>query len=312
MNPTTINPNNLLQQGIEAYQRGERETARALLGHSLQLAPQNEAGWLWLAAVVPDLRDVEICLQNALGLNPRNAETASRLAHVQATLAQIPGYSYAPPVPTPPSNYRPGRGLLDFGATQTTQPNPQPAPRPQPQPTYAAPTPKPPPASYQPAPPAQVQYQTTQPPVYGPPRTARAIRPVQAGPPLLARGIYFALIGWWVTFLWVTIAWLFNVTVVGLPVGLIMLNLVPQVLTLEPTRSEFITTYRQTGRLSVQQLPLAQPPLLVRAIYFVLIGWWASLLVTYLAAFLCATLIGLPLGIWLFHRLPLVTTLKQL
>jgi uncharacterized membrane protein YccF (DUF307 family) len=49
----------------------------------------------------------------------------------------------------------------------------------------------------------------------------------------------------------------------------------------------------------------------VRAIYFVLFGWWFSLLWAALAWALCATIIGLPLGVMMLHALPTVTTLHQ-
>ena len=46
-------------------------------------------------------------------------------------------------------------------------------------------------------------------------------------------------------------------------------------------------------------------------LYFVLIGWWFSLLWSLLAWLLCVTIIGLPLGVWMFNRLPSVTTLMN-
>ena len=52
------------------------------------------------------------------------------------------------------------------------------------------------------------------------------------------------------------------------------------------------------------------PGLLVRAVWFVFIGWWLSAIATVLAYALCITIIGLPFGFALFNRLPAVLTLR--
>ena len=65
-------------------------------------------------------------------------------------------------------------------------------------------------------------------------------------------------------------AWVLCVTIIGLPVGLFMLNRMPQVVTLKPTRTNLLVT--PSGE--VVQLNVPQVPFLLRAIYFVLIGWW--------------------------------------
>ena len=48
----------------------------------------------------------------------------------------------------------------------------------------------------------------------------------------------------------------------------------------------------------------------IRAIYFVLVGWWLTA-VTLCFAYICLlTIVGIPIGFWLFDRVPLVLTLK--
>jgi uncharacterized membrane protein YccF (DUF307 family) len=54
-----------------------------------------------------------------------------------------------------------------------------------------------------------------------------------------------------------------------------------------------------------------QHPFALRALYFALIGWWFSLVWSVLAWALCVSIIGLPLGVWMFNRLPEVTTLMR-
>jgi uncharacterized membrane protein YccF (DUF307 family) len=117
---------------------------------------------------------------------------------------------------------------------------------------------------------------------------------------IVVRAIYFLLVGWWLTLLAINVAWLLNVTVILLPVGVKIINRVPYLLTLKR---------RDTG---LDADGVAQTSLLVRAVYFVFVGWWASLIWANVAWFLCVTIIGLPFGIWMFHRLPYVTSLYKL
>ena len=52
------------------------------------------------------------------------------------------------------------------------------------------------------------------------------------------------------------------------------------------------------------------PPFLVRALWFVFIGWWLTGLVNVLAYLIALTIIGLPLAFMIFNRLPTVLTLR--
>lgn len=139
-------------------------------------------------------------------------------------------------------------------------------------------------------------------------RTEAVVR--EPGVPLLLRIIYFFLFGWWATGVWINVAWFLNVIIVGLPLGLWMLNRVPQVLTLRPTR-QVVVAYERGERVEVRTSGLPQRSFLLRALYFVLVGWWLSLLWANGAWAISATVIGLPLGIWMFNRLPALTTLMR-
>ena len=133
----------------------------------------------------------------------------------------------------------------------------------------------------------------------------------QPGIPFVVRVLWFFLVGWHVTLWWVLIAWFLNVTILGLPLGLWMLDRVPLVLTLRLQRS-YTVTRLSDGRIVeswYQNVP--QPPWLVRAIYFVLIGWWFSLIWSLLAWLFCLTIILLPVGVLMLNRLPAVTTLMR-
>lgn len=117
---------------------------------------------------------------------------------------------------------------------------------------------------------------------------------------LLVRALWFLVVGWWVTPIVISIAWLCNVTIILLPVGLKLITLVPTVLTLREPRS-----------VTNPEAAPEQPPLLIRAVYFVFIGWWFSLLWSGVASLLSVSILGLPIAIWMLNRLPFVTSLYR-
>jgi uncharacterized membrane protein YccF (DUF307 family) len=117
---------------------------------------------------------------------------------------------------------------------------------------------------------------------------------------LVVRAVWFVFVGWWATIAVVEIAWALNVTVVGLPIGIWLINRVPTVQSLAEPRS-----------LDEGEDPPRQPSIVVRATYFVVVGWWLSFLWANAAAVLSASIVGLPLGFWMFNRLPYVTSLYR-
>jgi uncharacterized membrane protein YccF (DUF307 family) len=129
--------------------------------------------------------------------------------------------------------------------------------------------------------------------------------------PFILRVLWFFLIGWHVTLWWIGIAWLLNLTIIGMPLGLWMLNRVPLVLTLRTQRTYAVTETRDGRVVEWHTQGVPQPPFLLRAIYFVLVGWWFSLIWALLGWLLCVIIIGLPLGVLMLNRLPAVTTLMR-
>ncbi|MCU4742215.1 YccF domain-containing protein [Halobacteria archaeon AArc-m2/3/4] len=117
---------------------------------------------------------------------------------------------------------------------------------------------------------------------------------------LFVRAIWFVFVGWWLTPIVINLAWVLNVTVILLPIGIKLINLVPTVLTLKEPRS-VVDPVASRG----------QPSLVIRAVYFVFVGWWLSFLWANVAALLAITVIGLPVAIWLINRLPYVTSLYR-
>jgi uncharacterized membrane protein YccF (DUF307 family) len=128
-----------------------------------------------------------------------------------------------------------------------------------------------------------------------------------SGPGLLIRALYFILFGLWFSGIWAAVAWVLCVTIIGLPFGLWMLNRLPQVSTLQPSRSDLVIT--NNGR--VVEVGRPQQPFLLRALYFLLVGWWFSAIWIIVAWALCASIIGLVIGFWMLNRTAAVVSLAQ-
>ena len=127
------------------------------------------------------------------------------------------------------------------------------------------------------------------------------------GANLLIRAIYFVLIGWWLSGIWAAIAWLLSVTIIGLPLGLFMLNRLPQVVTLKPNSRNLMVT--PSGQVVHVDVP--QRPFLLRALYFVLFGWWFSAIWLAIAWALHVSIVGMVVGFWMFNRTAAIVSLRR-
>jgi uncharacterized membrane protein YccF (DUF307 family) len=153
---------------------------------------------------------------------------------------------------------------------------------------------------------------TATPPPTTTPAPAQSGATQHDGPELLVRVLYFLFIGWWLSLIWLVVAWILNVTIIGLPIGVLMLNKMPQVVTLKPTPARSrINVSTQGNSMVVTRSDIVQEPFLLRAIYFVLVGWWLSLLWSGIAWSLCVSLIGMPIAFLMFDQVPAVTTLER-
>ncbi len=123
-------------------------------------------------------------------------------------------------------------------------------------------------------------------------------------PGCLVQLLWFIFVGSWLGPAWVLIAWVLMVTVIGAPIGVAMINNIPQIIALR-------------GRRVLQVLPsgqITEAPqvnIVVRALYFVLVGWWLSALWMGLAYLLCITIVFMPLGFWMFDLTPTILSLKR-
>lgn len=124
-------------------------------------------------------------------------------------------------------------------------------------------------------------------------------------PSLVVRAIWFVAVGWWLTGALLSLAWALNVTVVGLPFGIKLINLVPKALTLKESASADV------NRVEMGKNSGGSPGLVVRGIYFLLVGWWASAVWIGAAYVLCLSVVGLPFGVKMFNKLPKVVSLYE-
>lgn len=129
-------------------------------------------------------------------------------------------------------------------------------------------------------------------------------------PGCLVSGLWFIFFGWWIGGLATLTAWLLGVTIIGLPLSLFILNNLPFLLVLQPPSSETVTV-STPGGMEVRQRDLPQINWFLRALYFLFVGWWWSLVWMILSYVVCLTIIGLPLGLVMFRLAPAMTTLKR-
>ena len=130
------------------------------------------------------------------------------------------------------------------------------------------------------------------------------------GPGCLVQALWFLFIGWWLGAALITIAWALNVTIIGLPLGMAILNHIPKALALQNSE-KIVVTSATGGQTILREKSLPQYNFLLRTLYFLLVGWWWSGMWLSIAYALCATFILLPIGLEMFRLTPLMTTLRR-
>lgn len=127
---------------------------------------------------------------------------------------------------------------------------------------------------------------------------------------LFVRALYFIFIGWWAGLIWLNIGYFFVLTIIGLPLGLVMLNRLPAVLTLKlASQSVNINITGNTTNINIggaQQLNF-----LLRALYFIFVGWWAGLAWSWVAYVMFVFIVTIPVGAMMLNMLPAVITLRK-
>jgi len=142
------------------------------------------------------------------------------------------------------------------------------------------------------------------------------VQNAEAPPSLLVRALWFLFFGMWLGLFATVIGWLLCVLVITLPVGLLILNRLPQIMTLRPPARSTQVTYANGVTMITTNVGSPQLPFLLRAVYFVFIGWWLTALWLALAwVFVAATPVTLGMSLvpafMMFNRVPQVLTLRE-
>ena len=94
---------------------------------------------------------------------------------------------------------------------------------------------------------------------------------------IVIRVIWFYFIGLPIGAVWLNVAWLFGITLIGLPICFWMINVAPAIMTLKQEGS-FKEFKVDTETAYFIEQTSKETSFIMRAIYFLLAGWWLSLL----------------------------------
>ena len=127
---------------------------------------------------------------------------------------------------------------------------------------------------------------------------------------IILRLLWFYFIGLPIGAIWLNVAWFFGITIIGLPICIWMINEAPGIMTLKQQhRFKEFKVGNKTAYFIEDRFK--QTSFFWRALYFLLIGWWLSLVWIEVSLIASATFIFIPLGFWMINRLPFVMTLRQ-
>ncbi len=122
---------------------------------------------------------------------------------------------------------------------------------------------------------------------------------------MFARYVYFFVIGWWLGLFAAILGMLLCSTIIGLPLGTMLLNKLPAIVFMREEGEPCPAGYSDHRHM---REPM---PFLIRVLWFFVLGWSLGTLLITLGYLLAFTLIGIPLGIFLLNRVPLVMTLSR-
>jgi len=131
------------------------------------------------------------------------------------------------------------------------------------------------------------------------------------GPGLLVRFVWWLFVGWWASGIAVGVAWFSLATIIGIPLGIWIINRLPSILTLRPRTRTWVLGQDAEGRRVVSDAGRPQVAWHVRGVWFVLVGWWASAAWMSLAWVVQLTVIGIPIALLMFNRTPFVASLYR-
>jgi uncharacterized membrane protein YccF (DUF307 family) len=132
----------------------------------------------------------------------------------------------------------------------------------------------------------------------------------RGGAGFLVRTVWYLFVGWWLSGLAIIAGWFLAVTIIGLPLAFAIFNRIPAIMTLRGRT----VTYESSVKDGVTYIKGRNPdqrPLWIRALYFVLVGWWLGAFWMGASWVIGLLIITLPLSIWMMNRVGGVMTLLQ-
>lgn len=129
-------------------------------------------------------------------------------------------------------------------------------------------------------------------------------------PSLLVQGVWFLFVGWWASQLAILTAYLLILSIVGMPLGVMILNRLPGIVALRGPKKE-LTVRQVNGTTFISHEQRPQYKFWIRAVYFLLCGWWLGLLLVEISWVFMLTLIGLPVAVLIYDYIPRVVSLRR-
>jgi len=142
-------------------------------------------------------------------------------------------------------------------------------------------------------------------------QTPQMVVAPRQGPGFLARAVWFVLIGWWLTAIVIVIAYALALSILGLPFAFSLFNRIPAFLTLRGRTKTYQVETTAEGTRYLTAANVEQRPMLLRAIWFILVGWWFGAIWMAVAYVLCVLILTLPFGLAMFNRVGAVMTLLR-
>ena len=129
--------------------------------------------------------------------------------------------------------------------------------------------------------------------------------------PFVLRLIWFIFVGWWASAIAISIAYGLMLTIVLLPVGIWLLHRVPYIQTLRDRTREFVVSRGADGSTTMYAVNIEQRPFVIRAIWFVLVGYWLTALWLSAAWLISLGFVTIPISVWMIDRAPGILTLQR-
>ena len=96
-----------------------------------------------------------------------------------------------------------------------------------------------------------------------------------------------------------------------IPLGTWIINRLPSILTLRPRTKHWDIGQDELGRTVVSEQGRPQVSWLIRGLWFVIVGWWASAIWMGFAWLIQLTVIGIPIALLMFNRTPFIASLYR-